>query len=99
VFPNLFKSIYSPRYTGPFEVLQINGATLTLKHTTSGKIIHRNEHHVKRTSGLNENASKQYVYDAPSVVQEEAETHPARNFSRRYPTRIHFEPQRFILSR
>jgi len=49
IFPPRIKSVYEPKYDGPYEVISIKGrgSQLDLKHLTTGKTITRNRHHIK----------------------------------------------------
>ena len=98
ILPERSKSVYNPRYSGPHMVIDIKGSTLILKHCRSGKIIHRNEHQVKKTSEKSLSDRKLY-YEKSSVNNSigcNAPSEVANKLQTRYPIRQHEQPTRFM---
>ena len=94
------KSVYEPRYDGPYKVVSIsgNGVQLKLKHKTNGKIIVRN-----RQKGYGSAVSREKIYEP--VTQSEltegryssskTKSSEETTIQPRYPRRAHQRPQKF----
>jgi len=99
VLPKQQKSVYKPRYDGPFEVISVSGSgnQLKLKCKNNGKIIVRNRHHVKLVpNNVYDVRSKEY---APVMRSESGESHPLPSVAhQRYPSRQHTKPHRLGFS-
>jgi len=90
------KSVYSPKFSGPFKVQSVSGSSLTLRHTVNGKIIVRNEHHLKK---LNSPAFEpiRYVF-LPDEHSTDGKLNHDLPTVQRYPNRTRHGPSRYGFS-
>jgi len=87
------KGVYLPKFDGPYIVKEIRGSGLILKNVANGKIIARNEHHVKRTP-QSENEKKLKYFCDPNIKPSANEREPNTHQLHRYPERRRQSPNR-----
>jgi len=89
------RGVYLPKFDGPYVVENVKGSSLTLRHAYSGKVIARNEHHVKNSPVPNKKPCIKFFIDARSNSFCSDKKPSTSVICHRYPKRERETPNRF----
>lgn len=103
ILPQNQKSVYKPRFDGPYEIVNIRGScSYDLKHIQTGKYITRNIHHLKFVDKDHDSKLKYIVNSqSSSNISKENESNPDQSRhqeSSSRPIRNRTKPVRFGFS-